>query len=176
MVALGLLALAAPAASAATATVASGALTYTAVTGETNNLLVTRAGGSFTLSDTTASLGAGTGCSSTGYRTVTCAASTLSLDAGDRDDVITLGAAAPATLNGGSGNDQLLDPSGGAANTFIGGSGTDRVSYAGRTAAVSADIDAVADDGASGELDDVRTDVEDLYGGNGADQLPAARP
>ncbi|MEA2403402.1 MAG: hypothetical protein QOE08_49, partial [Thermoleophilaceae bacterium] len=156
VLALGLLALAVPAASAATATVSSGALTYTAATGETNQLTITRSGGTFTLSDSGALITAGAGCASGGARIVTCTAASLSVDTGDRDDVITVGAGAPATLNGGSGNDQLLDPSGGAANTFIGGTGTDRVSYAGRAAAITADIDGVADDGAPGELDNVR--------------------
>ena len=86
-------------------------------------------------------------------------------------------------LSGGSGPDSLTG--GGAANTLdggagpdtlFGGGGTDTVTYATRGIAVSADIDAVPDDGSAsdgplGARDNVRGDIESLVGGTGADSL-----
>ena len=76
------------------------------------------------------------------------------------------------SINGGTGNDTLLGGTG--ADTFIGGSGTDTVSYAyitSTTTPVRADIDGVADDGVSGERDNIRTDVENLTGSSSNDTL-----
>ena len=75
-------------------------------------------------------------------------------------------------LSGGPGNDILV---GGAGDdTFIGGVGTDTVSYAYITSTstpVVADMDRVADDGVSGERDNIRTDVENLTGSSSNDTL-----
>ena len=115
----------------------------------------------------------------------------------DGNDVITVGAGVKATrLDGGNGNDSLVGGSlndslyggagldtlkGGAgddlldggtqADTIYGGSGRDRASYVTRTKAVFASIDERANDGESGEGDNVRYDVEDIYGGAGNDVL-----
>ena len=85
-------------------------------------------------------------------------------------------------LTGGNASDELtgndadnvLD-GGPGTETFFGGGGTDTVSYAGR-ATVTVDIDAVADDGNSGDgpagaRDNVRGDVENLTGGIDGDTL-----
>ena len=115
----------------------------------------------------------------------------------DGNDVITVGAGVKATrLDGGNGNDSLVGGSlndslfagagrdtlkGGAGNDFLdggtgpdviyGGSGRDRASYTVRTKAVFVSIDEKANDGESGEGDNVRYDVEDIYGGSGNDVL-----
>jgi Ca2+-binding RTX toxin-like protein len=76
-------------------------------------------------------------------------------------------------LNGGDGSDTFVaDAAGDGADTYNGGSSTfDEVSYAARSAAVTVDPDGVADDGSSGEGDDVRADVEWVTGGTGNDWL-----
>lgn len=82
--------------------------------------------------------------------------------------------------DGGDGNDLLTGgfdlPSGVSdRDTFVGGPGTrDRLSYDGRGSAVTADPDGVADDGASGEQDNIGTDVEEIFGGPAADRLTAS--
>jgi Ca2+-binding RTX toxin-like protein len=67
---------------------------------------------------------------------------------------------------GGSTTTNVLD-----ADTFLGGEGTDRARYFSSTAGVRVDIDGVADDGRLGEGDNVRTDVEDVDGGQAGDTL-----
>ena len=69
----------------------------------------------------------------------------------------------------GSGGDDTLD-GGAGADMLWGGNGIDHVTYASRTAAVSASLDNVANDGESGEGDNLY-DVENLTGGAGADVL-----
>jgi len=53
---------------------------------------------------------------------------------------------------------------------LTGGAGTDTVTYAARSAAVTADLDGSADDGESGENDSLGG-IENLTGGSGADTL-----
>jgi Ca2+-binding RTX toxin-like protein len=95
------------------------------------------------------------------------------------NDAIVLGPTAAASdLGGGAGDDALsggpgddaLD-GGDGADHFAGGVGVDTVSYAGRTAAVTANPDGLANDGAAGERDRIGTDIENLFGGSGNDVL-----
>ena len=76
-------------------------------------------------------------------------------------------------LNGGDGNDVFVEsgtvPSG--ADTFNGGAGTDRVVYASRTATLTITIDGIANDGETGENDNVKPDVEDIDSGTGNDSI-----
>ena len=81
-------------------------------------------------------------------------------------------------IDAGNGNDQLFGDSGndrldGAAGSDVlnGGSGGDTADYSKRTRAVTADIDNVADDGESNERDNIRSDVENIWGGSGNDRL-----
>jgi Ca2+-binding RTX toxin-like protein len=75
-------------------------------------------------------------------------------------------------LSGSAGNDTLV---GGTGNdTFIGGTGTDTVSYSyitSKTKPVIASIDGAANDGVSGERDNIRTDVENITGSSSNDTL-----
>lgn len=76
------------------------------------------------------------------------------------------------TLSGLGGNDVFVERStASGADSYAGGSGVDTVTYAARTGAVRVDLDGVADDGATGEGDNVRADVENVTGGGGADVL-----
>jgi Ca2+-binding RTX toxin-like protein len=77
------------------------------------------------------------------------------------------------TLNGGDGLDTFVaDAAVDGADVYNGGPGPfDEVSYAARTTAVTVDLDGADDDGASGERDNVRVDVERVTGGAGNDWL-----
>ncbi len=81
------------------------------------------------------------------------------LTGGAGDDSID-GEAANDTLDGGDGDDILA-----------GGAGTDTVTYAGRMAPVTVTLDGLDGDGAAGEDDTVRTDVEAVIGGTAGDTL-----
>lgn len=108
---------------------------------------------------------------------------TFKVSLGDGDDTYTgagsavAGAVFPSavTVWGGAGNDTFNQGSAATASeTFYGGSGTDTVSYASRTNAVTVTIGAGANDGESGENDNVSDDVEVVTGGAGNDSLTAA--
>jgi Ca2+-binding RTX toxin-like protein len=76
------------------------------------------------------------------------------------------------TIQGGDGDDVIANgtaPDG--ADTVIGGPGNDLSNYQGRTNPVNVSLDNVANDGEAGENDDVRTSVEKVFGGAGADGL-----
>jgi Ca2+-binding RTX toxin-like protein len=103
------------------------------------------------------------------------------LAGGDGDDTLT-GDGDPNRLNGDDGDDLLMGGIGTGADSadiFEGGPhGTvgDTVSYATRTQDLDVDLDNVDDDGhscpgAGCELDDIRTDVENVTGGAGDDDL-----
>ena len=73
-------------------------------------------------------------------------------------------------LEGGGGDDLLAGGDG--PDTYAGGAGVDAVTdYASRVTDVTATIDDVADDGGAGEGDNVGSDIEDLHGGAGNDNL-----
>lgn len=65
-----------------------------------------------------------------------------------------------STLNGGTGPD-----------TFVGGPGADSVTYADKTAAVTVTLDGAANDGELGEMDNVGTEIDNVFGGTGNDTL-----
>jgi Ca2+-binding RTX toxin-like protein len=75
------------------------------------------------------------------------------IGAGEGDDVINNGTAADG------------------ADTVAGGAGSDLSSYQNRANALNVNLNDVADDGETGEGDDVRTTVEKVTGGNGPDVL-----
>jgi Ca2+-binding RTX toxin-like protein len=79
------------------------------------------------------------------------------------------GAAGDDELSGENNNDTLIGGPG--ADVLSGGSGFDRVSYWTRTAPLSLTIGDGADDGASGEGDDIQADIEQLDAGQGNDRL-----
>ena len=88
---------------------------------------------------------------------------------GSGDDVL-LGDGSANWFDGGDGADFLLGGMG--ADVLDGGDGYDVASYEDRAESVRADLDGLAgDDGAAGEGDTIGTDIEDLYGGDGADEL-----
>lgn len=73
-------------------------------------------------------------------------------------------------LDGGAGKDGLRGDFG--SDVMLGGSGVDDVSYYDRLVTVVADLDGkTGDDGSAGEKDTIGADVENLWGGWGADTL-----
>jgi Trypsin/RTX calcium-binding nonapeptide repeat (4 copies) len=88
------------------------------------------------------------------------------------NDVIT-GGGGHDTICARSGNDDIGEgssPSG--ADRIDGGEGgLDKVRYGGRTTAVNVTLNGIANDGATGEGDNVLTSVEQVVGGSGGDTL-----
>jgi Ca2+-binding RTX toxin-like protein len=101
------------------------------------------------------------------------------------------GGAGADSLSGLGGNDVLMDSGGDSAadrqdggagddlmaagagpDVYVGGDGEDGVTdYAGRSSSVTVTLDGAANDGGSGEGDNVSSDVEDVTGGSAADTL-----
>jgi hypothetical protein len=99
------------------------------------------------------------------------------VNGGDGDDIIH-GARGNDIVDGGAGNDQLFGDDGNdkligaaGADVFNGGAGTDTADYSKYKAALTITIDNNANDGASGEGDNVKTDVENVLGGSGSDKI-----
>lgn len=162
-------------AQAASVSVVSGVLTYSADAGEDNEIYVTPwPSNKYLLMDFgTASLTAGTGCTMSGTAAI-CSqtgVSSISINGNNGHDRIEVGeyVTIAATLSGGDHNDTLI--SGGGADTLDGGNDYDTVSYASRGSNVIVDADNSADDGESGENDNVKTNVEVIEGGWGDDTL-----
>ena len=98
------------------------------------------------------------------------------VDGGGGGDTM-VGNAGSNTLRGGPGNDIVDGGAGddtlegdGGADDLAGGAGTDGVTYPEATAQ-RITLDGVRDDGASGELDNVRADVENVAAGPGNDDV-----
>ena len=90
------------------------------------------------------------------------------LDGGYGNDAI-VGGDGNDLLLGSAGNDTLRGDAG--ADIFQGGSGNDTADYSARSDKLNITLDNVANDGAPGEGDDVRADVENVLGGSGADRI-----
>jgi Ca2+-binding RTX toxin-like protein len=90
------------------------------------------------------------------------------LDGGPGNDLLT-GGQGNDKLSGGDGTDGLSGGSG--ADDIAGGANSDFAGYIGRSAGVSVTLDDQADDGEAGEGDNVHSDIEGLYGGDGPDTL-----
>lgn len=85
---------------------------------------------------------------------------------GDRD--LLLGDDGNDTLSGGGKNDTLIGDSG--ADFLVGGPGAlDMVSYQDESSSISVTIDDVANDGESGENDNIAATCEAFWGGSAAD-------
>ena len=168
--------------------VSAGTLTYTAASGETNQVTIEPNGLLYRITDAGATISPGLGCLTVSSNVVDCLAiASFNASADDMDDTISVVGPLASTLNGGDGDDTLgggsgIDTLNGGAgadhlegglggDTLSGGADIDSVSYSSRTSAVSVTIDNVANDGESGENDDVRSDVQNVTGGNGSDAL-----
>src|SRR3954452_10973262 len=136
-------ALAIPAgASAATASITGSTLTYSAASGEENDVTIETSGANFRVTDNTAPVTAGTGCAQRSPHRVNCLTAGVTLVevlAKDQDDTVqALIGTVDANLNGGSGGDSLTgdagddtltlgkgDISGNTSEQAVGGDGQD---------------------------------------------------
>jgi hypothetical protein len=92
------------------------------------------------------------------------------LEGGQDGDAI-FGLAGNDRISAGAGDDSL--EGGPGSDDLAGGAGADAVTY-GDHDRVRVTIDDLANDGADGELDNVQTDIEDVYGSPGSDRLEGA--
>jgi hypothetical protein len=192
---LALAALGSAAAGAATVSKSGSTLTYNAANNETNQTIVSLSGTTYTFSDNGATVGVGSGCTSTGAHTATCAGAGITgitINSGNLNDLAWETAATPATVFGGDGNDTMIGGNGGdvligclgndtyngggGADTmvdgaFCSGGGTDTVDYSSRTQTVFVSLDGTADDGGFAEGDNVGADIENVTGGSGDDDI-----
>ncbi len=92
------------------------------------------------------------------------------LDGGTQDDDLD-GGGGNDSLDGGSENDSLQG--GGQADTMIGNTGIDLATYADQAGAVNVTLDGAANDGGTPDnfADNVQTDVENVNGGAGFDNI-----
>jgi hypothetical protein len=111
------------------------ALEYAAAGGETNTVTVTQNTGSFTVSDATAPVTAGAGCT-VAAATATCAdpstlgaIQTITVDLGDGDDLVDIEAFIPSELLGRAGADDLTGGDG--FDVANGGPDADRINVRG---------------------------------------------
>jgi arylsulfatase A-like enzyme len=173
-------------------------LNFDAGPGAKNDLTVTASGGFWVLTDTVAPIAAGAGCEQVGVNRVRCpraGVSGLALSGDDKNDTIITPDGVDATVEGEAGDDALTTNSGSdslrggdgrdmldggaGADILDGGDGLDTVSYAGRAADQSVEVDldgAVGDDGGAedgpaGARDWTRASVENVIGGDGADLI-----
>lgn len=185
--------LSAPPAMASTASVSNDRLTITGAPGEVNDLLITSGehdDDSYIRvreSGPGASISNGSGCVLYGGDAYCGSVDRITVTAGDGDDKVVNQTSEPVTLSGGRGADQLFGGSGDDAidgqedadtlmggygnDDLKGGSGVDTVTYSYAWYRIVADMDGNPDDGAIGGHDNVRTDVENLTGGDGNDRL-----
>jgi Ca2+-binding RTX toxin-like protein len=97
----------------------------------------------------------------------------------DGNDLVTIGRGVVAAhLSGGHGNDRLFGGAGddvleggAGADDLSGGGGVDTADYFRKSEDLRIDFDGVADDGAAGEGDNVRGDMENVTGGHGDDEI-----
>jgi hemolysin type calcium-binding protein len=186
-------------ASASTVSKSGSTLTYAAANNETNQTIVSLSGGTYTFSDNGATVGVGSGCTSSGAHSATCAGAgvtAISVVSGNMNDLAWETASTAATLIGGDGNDNLIGGGGadvligcggddtynggGGADTFVDGAfcsggGADTVTYAGRSTPVFVSLDGQANDGQAGEGDSVAGDIENVIGGNSDDTIAGGR-
>jgi hypothetical protein len=164
------LACAAPAGAATVATGPNG-VSYAAVSGEVNQLSVSKDGTNVLFGDPVGITPVAP-CVAATAATATCPFADVAVTLGDQDDTITTGAGAPAmTVNGGPGNDVLVDPAFSPGTIFNGDAGADRADYSARTDPVSVTLNGAADDGAVAPAENDNIAAEQVVGGAGSDTI-----
>lgn len=160
----------------ANVTVSGGVMTYNSANNITNNATIAASGTNYRVTDTGSgvSLTVGTGCTRVSATVADCpqaGVTRIVVNAGNNNDTVNMNVTTsqPSTIDGGDGNDTLSGNTG--AQVLIGGAGTDTANYGSRTAVTNISLDDLANDGQSGELDNVRSDVENVTTGSANDTL-----
>jgi hypothetical protein len=168
-------------------------LAYLAGNGEKNNVSFSVSGRTFTVTDTGATISAGTGCTTVNANQVTCTdvpggpINFVGVGAGDQDDSVTINGPIPSWVDGGSGNDRLV---GGTSNDWLwgnvgddyldsglgsdlmsGGDGSDVADFSSRTGALTITLDGNWGDGEAGENDNIGYTIEEVRSGSGNDTI-----
>ena len=174
------MAMASPAA-ASTVQIDGATLTYDAAPGESNRLTLSVANGTVTVTDTGATMTAGSGCTFISSTKATCPSlglAAMAVSTGDMNDTASVWGWMSTVFYDGPGNDTMtggsaadLFVSGTGADTLRGGGGVDAVDYSARTDPVTASLDNVSGDGESGEGDNDYSDIEVILGGSANDVL-----
>jgi Ca2+-binding RTX toxin-like protein len=117
---------------ASTVSKSGSTLTYTAANGETNQTVVSLAGGVYTIQDSGATITGGTACSAVNANKVNCPGAginAITVNAGDMNDLVWVTAPTSATVTGAAGNDTLIGGNGN--DVLIGCVGDDTLSGGG---------------------------------------------
>ncbi|MGX7826476.1 hypothetical protein ACTG9Q_15420 [Actinokineospora sp. 24-640] len=94
------------------------------------------------------------------------------LNLGDGDDFAAVAVIAGGSVFGGSGNDHFKNSArDGFAFQYFGGIGRDTIDYSFMGRPVMVHLDNTANDGPIGRQDDIRSDVENIWGSTGPDVL-----
>src|SRR5436305_1479416 len=178
----GNLAAAAAPATASTVQLDGPTLTYDAAPGDATRLTLSSAGDTLTVTGTGATVTAGPSCTSASSTKPTCPAAgvaAMAVSTGDMNDTASVsGTWIPTTFDDGPGPDAMTG--GGAVDTFVagtgsdtyrGGGGQDIVDYSSRTAPLTVSLDGLANDGETGEEDNVGSDVDVVIGGSAGDPI-----
>jgi len=173
---------------AGTVTLSGDTLSFAADPGETNRVFVVHDPAGMHVIDTGAAVTAGAGCSQEAAGEAFCAADdttilTIDVAADDQDDHVDLSPAGTflaSRIDGGPGDDTLTGGNAFSGNVFDGGPGGDTfsgngaVDYSARTNPVTVTIgDGLANDGEAGEGDLVPNEIDQVWGGEGADTITA---
>ncbi|MGH2837685.1 MAG: calcium-binding protein, partial [Thermoleophilaceae bacterium] len=173
---------------AGAAYVANGVLTVASARNLNSNMRIEQSGDVVTVSDANPIDAVGGKCAQAGATRVNCTDVTaVDASGSHKADTIRMLASLPATLSGGASNDVLYGGPGGGAlkgaagnDTLVPGAGADRLNggdgndyadYGARTQPLKLSLDDGANDGADGEGDDLRDDVESLIAGSGDDRI-----
>ncbi len=157
---------------ASTVSTGSGALTYTAASGEANQAVVSLTSGNYTVQDSGATITAGAGCSLVNANKATCAGAgitALSVNAGNMTNTVWNTTSTNSTIIAGDGNDTLIGGSGndaligcGGDDTYNGGPGADTL------------VDAFGCAGGGNDTFDGGPGPDAIFGGSGSDTVTYA--
>ena len=128
LVGVSVLAAATPVAAASTVTRVEAQITFTAASGDENDVSMTLAAGMYTITDAGAPITPGAGCSALDANTVTCASDGVTVIVaalGDRNESLTNGTPTASVTYGGPGHDRLFGGSG--PDELSGGDGEDEL-------------------------------------------------
>ncbi len=149
-----------------TVSISGTQILYQAGTSQHNSVYVVEQGSDLVITDNAAPVDAGSGCTAIGTQSVKCPISGITgvkFSLGDMDDTFedyTVVSGVTKTVDPGAGKDILNSQNNPC-----------KVDYSGRSAAVNVSLDGIANDGETGEGDNVLGQCIDIAGGSGDDTL-----